>query len=49
MPWKIVRRNDGYWVVKESTGRPVHKKPYATKKKALAYLRALYASERRKK
>lgn len=43
MPWKIVKRNGRHCVMKETTGQIL--KCYVSREKALAYQRALYASE----
>lgn len=45
MPWDIRRHGSQYSVVKESDGKVVGTHP--TKERALAQLRALYASEDR--
>jgi hypothetical protein len=44
-PWKIQKRGNQHCVVKESDGSTVHCHP--THEKAVAQLRALYASEKR--
>lgn len=52
MPYQIVKRDDGYYVYKEDadgrpTGEAKNSKPYASRKQATPYLRALYAASRR--
>jgi hypothetical protein len=47
MPWKIVSGKGGWFVVKEDTGKPIHKRPHKTRGEAEAHLRALYVNEKR--
>jgi len=44
MPWKVVKRESGWYVVKEGSGKPVHKKPHKTRIEAIRHLKALYAN-----
>lgn len=51
MPYKIVKRNNQYWVYKTTEDGDLvtrkHADGYATRADALPYLRALYAAERK--
>ncbi len=44
MPYKIIKRNNRYSVVKRENGRYKQLHSYDSKEKALRYLRALYAN-----
>ena len=44
-PWEIVKEGDRYWVVRQDTGEKVHKTAHATRTKAVAHMKALYAAE----
>lgn len=48
MPWHLEKSGNGFKVVTNATGRSHSKKPLP-KKRAQAQLRALYASENRKR
>lgn len=44
MPWKVVKRDKKWVVVKKYTGEPVKGGMHKTRKEAVAHMRALYAN-----